>query len=130
MEGIRVNGSRYKKRNNKRRHSRLEMASLLFQSCQRKGISLNISKWKRPSNSAPTQSKCSGLYMICTMAKHDAERKGYDDSLMLDYRNFIAETTSSEHFFIKGNKVFTPTADCFLNGVTRKVVIDICKKQN
>ncbi len=94
-----------------------------------KGISLNISKWKRPSNeSAPTQSKCSGLYMICTMAKHDAERKGYDDSLMLDYRNFIAETTSSNIFFIKGKKVFTPTADVFLNGVTRKVVIDICKK--
>lgn len=94
-----------------------------------KGISLNISKWKRPSNeSAPTQSKCSGLYMICTMAKHDAERKGYDDALMLDYRNFIAETTSSNIFFIKGKKVFTPTADCFLNGVTRKAVINICKK--
>ena len=70
-------------------------------SAKRKGISLNISKWKRPPNDcAPTQSKCSGLYMICTMAKHDAERKGFDDALMLDLKN-ICETTSSNIFLLR-----------------------------
>ena len=93
-----------------------------------KGIRLNIAKWKRPSNeSAPTQSKCSGVYQICTLAKNDSFRKGYDDALMMDYRNYIAETTSSNIFFVFKNKIFTPKADCFLNGITRQTVIKICK---
>ena len=94
-----------------------------------KGISLKFTKWKRPSNeSAPTQSKCSGLYQICSLAKNEAFRKGYDDALMLDYRNYVAETTSSNIFFLINNKLITPKADCFLNGVTRKTVIKLCKK--
>ncbi len=94
-----------------------------------KGIKLSLTKWKRPSNEcAPTQSKCSGVYQICTLAKNDSFRKGYDDALMLDYRNYIAETTSSNIFFVFNNKIFTPKADCFLNGITRQTVIKICKE--
>ncbi len=94
-----------------------------------KGINLKFTKWKRPSNeSAPTQSKCSGLYQICSLAKNDAFRKGYDDALMLDYRNYIAETTSSNIFFLINKKLVTPKADCFLNGITRKAVIGLCRK--
>jgi len=94
-----------------------------------KGINLMLTKWKRPSNeSAPTQSKCSGLYQICSLAKNDAFRKGYDDALMLDYRNYIAETTSSNIFFLINKKLVTPKADCFLNGITRKTVINLCRK--
>lgn len=94
-----------------------------------KGISLNFTKWKRPSNEcAPTQSKCSGLYQICSLAKNEAFRNGYDDALMLDYRNYVAETTSSNIFFLFRNKLITPKADCFLNGITRKTVIKLCKK--
>ena len=93
-----------------------------------KGISLTLTNWKRPSNaSAPTQSKCSGVYQICTLAKNDAFRKGFDDALMMDYRNYIAETTSSNIFFVIGDKIITPKADCFLNGITRKTVIKIGK---
>ncbi len=95
----------------------------------KKGINLKFTKWKRPSNeSAPTQSKCSGLYQICSLAKNDAFRKGYDDALMLDYRNYIAETTSSNIFFLINKKLVTPKADCFLNGITRKTVIKLCRK--
>ena len=47
---------------------------------------------------------------------------------MLDYRNYIAETTSSNIFFVFNNKLVTPKADCFLNGITRKTVIKLCKK--
>ena len=94
-----------------------------------KGISLTISSWRRPPNEcAPTQSKCSGNYMICTLAKHNAEKKKFDDALMLDLDGNICETTSSNIFFIKKNTVFTPKATNFLNGITRKEVIKICKR--
>ncbi len=95
-----------------------------------KGIKLNISKWRRPDPlTAPVNTKASGLYMICTLSKHEAESKGYDDSLMLDYRGYIAEATGANIFFIKDNELHTPIADCFLDGITRKTVINIAKKE-
>ncbi len=95
-----------------------------------KGIKLNISKWKRPDpETAPVNTKSAGLYMICTLSKHEAERKGFDDSLMLDYRNYIAEATGANIFFVKGNSLYTPIADCFLDGITRKTVIKIAKEE-
>ena len=95
------------------------------------GIRLTTSKWVRPApNSAPTDSKAAGLYMICSLSKHDAEREGFDDALMLDYRGFIAEATGANIFFIKDKKLYTPIPDCFLNGITRQTVIDIAKKMN
>lgn len=106
-----------------------EWPSYYSNNIHEKGINLTFSKWKRPSNeSAPTQSKCSGLYQICSLAKNEAFRKGYDDALMFDYRNYIAETTSSNIFFLLKNKLVTPKADCFLNGITRQTVIKLCKK--
>jgi branched-chain amino acid aminotransferase len=91
-----------------------------------KGLRLITSPWKRPSpDSAPHEAKASGLYMICTMSKEFAERKGYNDALMLDHRNFVAEGTGANIFFIKGNKIDTPIPDCFLNGITRQTVIEI-----
>ncbi len=93
------------------------------------GIRLTKSNWVRPSpDSAPTNSKAAGLYMICSLSKHEAERKGFDDALMLDYRGFIAEATGANIFFIKQQKLFTPIPDCFLDGITRKTVIEIAKK--
>lgn len=94
------------------------------------GINLTISDWARPSpNSAPVDSKAAGLYMICSLSKHEAERKGFDDALMLDYRGLIAEATGANIFFTKKRKLFTPIPDCFLNGITRKTVIEIAKLQ-
>ena len=94
-----------------------------------KGIRLDISDWKRPApDTAPTQAKAAGLYMICTMSKHAAEAKGYADALMLDYRGYIAEATGANIFFIKDGTVHTPTPDCFLNGITRQSVIEIAKQ--
>ena len=95
------------------------------------GITLQTSKWmKPPPNSAPTQAKAAGLYMICTLSKHIAEKNGFDDSLMLDSNGKIAESTGANIFFVKNNKLFTPIADCFLNGITRKTVIQLAKKNN
>lgn len=98
-------------------------------SAKKRGIKLTTTNWRRPPEEcAPVRSKCSGLYMICTLAKHEAEKKNFDDALVQDLNGNICETTSSNIFFIKNKKIETPIADCFLNGITRKVVIDICKK--
>jgi branched-chain amino acid aminotransferase len=92
-----------------------------------KGIKLQTSKWKRPSpETEPVHAKAAGLYMICTLSKHEAEKNGYDDSLMLDYRGQIAEATGANIFMVMGdNKLHTPTPDCFLDGITRQTVIEL-----
>ena len=94
-----------------------------------KGITLDISQWRRPSpESAPVQAKAAGLYMICTLSKHAAEKKGFQDSLMLDYRGYIAEATGANVFFIDDEgTIHTPIPDCFLNGITRQTVIEMAK---
>jgi branched-chain amino acid aminotransferase len=93
-----------------------------------KGIRLDISTWKRPApDTAPTNAKAAGLYMICTLSKHAAEAKGYADAMMFDYRGYVAEATGANIFFVKDGKLVTPVADCFLNGITRKAVIEIAK---
>ncbi len=95
-----------------------------------KGIKLNISKWRRPDPStAPVNTKAAGLYMICTLSKHEAESQGYDDSLMLDYRGYIAEATGANIFFVKNQELHTPIADCFLDGITRQTIISLAKEQ-
>lgn len=91
-----------------------------------KGIRLTMSDWRRPDpKSAPHAAKASGLYMICTLSNHKAHHAGYADALMLDWQGRVAEATSSNIFLIKGNKVHTPIADCFLNGLTRQTVISM-----
>ena len=93
-----------------------------------KGIKLDISKWRRPHPSmAQCKTKAAGLYMICTLSKHEAESKGFHDSLMLDHAGNIAEATGANIFFVKGKELHTPTPDCFLDGITRRTIIDIAK---
>ena len=96
------------------------------------GIKLNISKWQRPpQNSSPWDSKAAGLYMICTLSKHEAEKNGFTDSLMLDHEGNIAEATSANIFFKdKNNELNTPIPDSFLDGITRKTVIELAKSKN
>ena len=95
----------------------------------RKGIRLTYAKYKRPSpETAPTSSKAAGLYMICTISKHAAEKEGYSDALMLDWRGYIAETTSANIFLIRDGVIHTPKPDCFLDGITRRSVIGLAQK--
>ncbi len=91
-----------------------------------KGAKLDIARWKRPSpETAPSHAKAAGLYMICTMSKHEAEAKGCSDAMMFDYRGYVAEATGANIFFVKDGEVHTPKPDCFLNGLTRQTVIDM-----
>ena len=95
------------------------------------GIKLEISKWRKPApDSIPWDAKAAGNYMINTLSKHEAEKNGYNDSMMLDYQGNIAEATGANVFFInkEQTEIYTPIADSFLNGITRRTVIDIAKQ--
>ena len=96
-----------------------------------KGIRLKTSEWRRPSpETAPVHAKAAGLYMICTLSKHAAEAEGFDDCLMLDWRGHVAEATGANIFISFGDgKLHTPTPDCFLNGITRRTVIELAEKR-
>ncbi len=116
-------------------HSKIHVAiaswlwpSMFDPAVKMKGIRLDIADWKRPSpESAPCHAKAAGLYMICTLSKHAAEAKGYQDAMMYDYRGYVAEATGANMFFIRDGKIHTPLADCFLNGLTRQSVIALAK---
>ena len=95
-----------------------------------KGIRLDIAQWKRPDPAtAPCKSKAAGLYMICTLSKHAAEAKGYADAMMLDWRGQVAEATGANIFFTKNGVIHTPDPDCFLDGITRRTVIDLARRR-
>jgi branched-chain amino acid aminotransferase len=93
-----------------------------------KGIRLCMAKYRRPApDTAPTASKAAGLYMICTISKHEAERQGFQDAMMLDYRGQVAEATGANVFFVMNGEIHTPKPDCFLDGITRRTVVDLAR---
>jgi branched-chain amino acid aminotransferase len=93
-----------------------------------KGIRLDIADYRRPDPATiPALSKAAGLYMICTISKHRAERKGYADALMYDWQGRVAECTGANVFFTRDGQIHTPIADCFLAGITRQTVIDLAR---
>jgi branched-chain amino acid aminotransferase len=118
-------------------HNRINVAIAVwewpsyFDPAQRlKGIRLDMAEYRRPDpKTAPSKSKAAGLYMICTISKHAAERKGYADALMLDWRGRVAEATGANVFFVKDGVIHTPTPDCFLDGITRRTVIGLAQKR-
>ncbi len=95
-----------------------------------KGIRLDLADYRRPDpKTAPSLAKAAGLYMICTISKHKAERKGCADAMMLDWEGRVAECTGANIFFVQDGKVHTPIADCFLDGITRQTVIGLARKR-
>jgi branched-chain amino acid aminotransferase len=95
-----------------------------------KGIKLDLAEYRRPDpKTAPVSAKAAGLYMICTISKHRAERRGYADALMLDWQGRVAECTGANIFFIKDGNIHTPIADCFLDGITRQTVIELARRR-
>jgi len=102
-----------------------------FDPAQRlKGIRLDLADYRRPDPAtAPSLAKAAGLYMICTVSKHRAERKGYADAMMLDWQGRVAECTGANIFFIRDGKIHTPVADCFLAGITRQTVIELARRR-
>jgi branched-chain amino acid aminotransferase len=106
-----------------------EWPSYFGAEAREKGIRIKTSTWRRPApDCAPVHVKAAGLYMICTLSKHDAENNGYSDALMLDYRGHVAELTGANFFIVKNGEIHTPTPDCFLDGITRRTVIAIARE--
>ena len=104
--------------------------SMLDPETKMKGIKLDIAEYRRPDPAcAPVHAKAAGLYMICTISKHKAEKKGYADAMMLDWQGRVAECTGANIFFTRDGAIHTPIADCFLNGITRQTVIALAKEQ-
>jgi branched-chain amino acid aminotransferase len=103
-----------------------------FDPAQRlKGIRLDLAEYRRPDpKTAPALAKASGLYAICTISKHRAERRGFADAMMLDWQGRVAECTGANIFFIKDGKIHTPIADCFLSGITRATAIALAHRHN
>lgn len=96
---------------------------------RQKGLRLDLAEFRRPDPATiPCKAKAAGLYMICTISKHKAERRGYADALMLDYRGYVAECTGANIFFVKDGVIHTPTPDCFLDGITRRTVIELARR--
>lgn len=94
-----------------------------------RGIRLDLADYRRPDpRTAPCHSKAAGLYMICTISKHRAERRGYADALMLDWQGRVAECTGANIFFARDGVLHTPIADCFLDGITRRTLIDLARR--
>lgn len=95
-----------------------------------KGVALTWAKYRRPApDTAPTEAKAAGLYMICTLSKHAAEREGFADAMMLDWRGYVAEATGANVFFVRDGVLHTPTPDCFLDGITRRTVMALAREK-
>jgi len=95
-----------------------------------KGIRLQLSRWRRPrADTAPTAAKCSGLYQICTLARHQALAAGYDDALLLDSDGQVAETTATNLLLVRGRRLITPAATCFLDGITKRHVMQLARQR-
>lgn len=107
-----------------------EWPSMFDMATKMNGIRLDMAEYRRPDPmTAPCRAKAAGLYMICTISKHAAERKGYADALMLDWLGRVAECTGANVFFTLNGVIHTPIADCFLDGITRKTVVDLAKRR-
>lgn len=107
-----------------------EWPSYFAEEAKQKGLRLEFAKWRRPApDTAPTQSKAAGLYMIASLCKDAATENGFDDALMLDYRGQVAEATGANIFFLKDGELHTPTPDCFLDGITRQTAIELAEKR-
>ena len=107
-----------------------EWPSMFDVETKMKGIKLDLAEYRRPDPmTAPSSAKAAGLYMICTLSKHRAERRGFSDALMLDWQGRVAECTGANVFFTKDGAIHTPTADCFLDGITRRTTIDLARRR-
>ena len=107
-----------------------EWPSMFDPETKMKGIRLDIAEYRRPDPMcAPVHAKAAGLYMICTLSKHKAERAGYADAMMLDWQGRVAECTGANIFFTRDGAIHTPIADCFLDGLTRRTVIDLARRR-
>ena len=93
------------------------------------GLNMEIARWRKPgANCVPPDLKAGGVYMMLSLIKNEAIDKGFDDAIMLDQNDLLAEATTSNIFLIKNDVLYTPAVNgSFLNGITRQIIIEIAK---
>lgn len=106
----------------------IKMKDLFSEDQRSSGIRLKISSFIRPAyNMSLAQSKASAHYIVSCNAVQEAKSLGYDDSLILDSRGYVTEASGANIFMVKDQVLTTPIADCFLNGITRQIVIKLAQ---
>ncbi|MDP4708534.1 MAG: branched-chain amino acid transaminase [Rickettsiaceae bacterium] len=94
----------------------------------RNGLRLWVSPWRKiAENAIPVQAKSSTHYAMLSISQQLAQDAGYDDALLLDQFDDIAECTTTNIFFGREGELVTPVADRFLNGLTRQTVIELAR---
>lgn len=95
------------------------------------GLRLCVSPWRKSHTSTfPVQCKSSASYAMPAVSLNLALSMNYDDALILDPYDEIAECTTTNIFFAADNTLVTPIADRFLDGITRQTVIEIARSLN
>ena len=74
--------------------------------------------------------KAAGHYVNSILASQEAKANGYDEALLLDMNDYVAEAPGANLFFEKDGKLFTPALGNILPGITRASVLEICNELN
>lgn len=85
---------------------------------------------KLAKDSMPINSKINGSYANSIFAFNDVKKRGFDDAILLDQNGNIAEGSVANIFFVKNNKIVTPTLNSILPGITRDSILKIAKHLN
>lgn len=92
------------------------------------GLDLMTSSIRRPAPAALSPQVKSLNYINNIMAKTEAARRGFLEALMLNEQGNVAECTGDNIFIVKNGTVHTPpVTDGALDGITRRVVLEICR---
>ena len=92
-------------------------------------LKVMTSSFQRPNpRGFKIEAKASGLYINSLLASHEAKTNGYDEALLLDINDNVAEGPGANIFFEKDGKLFTPEPGNILPGITRATVIEICNE--
>ena len=87
------------------------------------------SSFQRPNPKGfKIHAKAAGHYVNSIMASHEAKAHGFDEALLLDMNDQVAEAPGANVFFEKNGKLFTPALGNILPGITRATVLELCNK--
>ncbi|MFT3980169.1 MAG: branched-chain amino acid transaminase [Ferruginibacter sp.] len=92
-----------------------------------KMVRVMTSSFQRPNPKGfKIEAKAGGHYVNSILASQEAKAAGYDEALLLDINNNIAEAPGANLFFEKEGKLFTPSLGNILPGITRATVLELC----
>jgi branched-chain amino acid aminotransferase len=97
-----------------------------------RGLRVAVSSWRRiDDNIIPTRAKVSGGYANSALAKSEALQNGFDEAIFLDSRGYVSEGSAENIFIVRNGILYTPPNHAaLLEGITRRSIIEIAKKEN